>query len=73
MSWPVALPALDVRGYIYRIHAPAHALRADRFRAAFHCHDDGPRPRASDRFDAALIWRAGAERTDHADLTVHQH
>ncbi|MFE5094234.1 hypothetical protein ACFRCI_28765 [Streptomyces sp. NPDC056638] len=73
MSWLVALPALDGREYKYRIHAPAHALRADLFRAAFHCHDDGPRPRTSDRVDAALIRLAGAERTDHADLTVHQY
>ncbi|WP_335941089.1 hypothetical protein [Streptomyces sp. PTD5-9] len=62
MSWLVALPALDGREYVYWIHAPADALRADLFWSAFHCHDDGPHPRASDRFDAASIWRAGEER-----------
>ncbi|MFG3531916.1 hypothetical protein ACGF8B_35055 [Streptomyces sp. NPDC047917] len=73
MSWLVALPALDGREYVYRVHAPADALRADLFWAAFHCHDDGPHPRAFDRFDAALIWRAGAEGADPMDLTVHQY
>lgn len=70
MSWLVALPALDGRDYVYRVHAPTDALPADLFWAAFHCHDDGPHPRASDRFDAARIWRAG---TEPADLTVHQY
>lgn len=41
--------------------APRDAQPADLFRAAFHCHDDGPHPRTSDRFDAAPIWRT--ERT----------
>ncbi|WTC83179.1 hypothetical protein OG891_08760 [Streptomyces sp. NBC_01637] len=59
MSWMVALPAIDGREYVYRVHAPCDALPADLFRAAFHRHDDGPHPRAVDRFDAALIWRAG--------------
>lgn len=67
MSWLVALPALDGREYVYRIHAPAHALHADLFWAAFHCHDDGPHPRASDRFDSASIWRVGAEGRDTSD------
>lgn len=63
---------LDGREYVYRVHAPADALRADLFWAAFHCHDDGPHPRAFDRFDDALIWRAGTEGTGQMDLTVHQ-
>ncbi|MFF8916992.1 hypothetical protein ACF08M_27660 [Streptomyces sp. NPDC015032] len=72
MSRLIALPALDGREYVYRVHAPSDALRADFFRAAFHCHDDGPHPRAHDRFDAALIRRA-AGGTGHTDLTVHQY
>ncbi|MFF1923220.1 hypothetical protein ACFVW8_21945 [Streptomyces sp. NPDC058221] len=70
MSWLVALPGLDGRDYVYRVHAPRDALPADLFWAAFHCHDDGPHPRASDRFDSARIWRAG---TEPADLTLHQY
>ncbi|TXS49382.1 hypothetical protein [Streptomyces sp. OR43] len=70
MSWLVSLPALDGRDYVYRVHAPSDALRADLFWAAFHCHDDGPHPRACDRFDAALIWRTEAPP---ADLTLHQY
>ncbi|MEU5822895.1 hypothetical protein [Streptomyces sp. NPDC047803] len=62
MNWLVSLPALDGRDYVYRVHAPLDALPADLFWAAFHCHDDGPHPRASDRFDAALIWRTGPEQ-----------
>ncbi|MGW2473404.1 hypothetical protein [Streptomyces sp. NPDC001665] len=56
MSWLVSLSALDGREYVYRVHAPLDALPADLFWCAFHCHDDGPHPRASDRFDAARIW-----------------
>ncbi|MER5689046.1 hypothetical protein [Streptomyces sp. NPDC002205] len=59
MSWMVALPAIDGREYVYRVHAPGNALPADPFWAAFHCQDDGPHPRVFDRFDAALIRRAG--------------
>lgn len=55
----VALPAIDGREYVYQVHAPCDALPADLFWAAFHCHDDGPHPRAFDHFDAALIWQAG--------------
>ncbi|MFE6765567.1 MULTISPECIES: hypothetical protein [unclassified Streptomyces] len=62
MSWLVSLPALDGRDYVYRVHAPLDALPADLFWSAFHCHDDGPHPRASDCFDAALIWRTGPEQ-----------
>ncbi|MER5362396.1 hypothetical protein [Streptomyces sp. NPDC002785] len=69
----VALPTLDGRVYVYRIHAPTDAPLADLFWAALHRHDDGPHPRASDRFDAALIWWAGAEGTARMDLTVHQY
>ncbi|QDY75761.1 hypothetical protein [Streptomyces qinzhouensis] len=57
MFWLVTLPAADGREYVYRVYAPAEALRADVFWAAFHCHDEGPHPRASDRFDAAVIRR----------------
>ncbi|MGV9314803.1 hypothetical protein ACWDR0_21850 [Streptomyces sp. NPDC003691] len=57
MFWLVALPAADGREYVYRVYAPVDALRADVFWAAFHCHDEGPHPRASDRFDAAEIRR----------------
>ncbi|MFB6815904.1 hypothetical protein ACFCV8_15330 [Streptomyces sp. NPDC056347] len=73
MPWLVALPALDGREYVYRVHAPADALRADLFWSAFHCHDDGPHPRAFDRFDDALIWHANADGSDPIDLTVHQY
>ncbi|MFE9866277.1 hypothetical protein ACFYPZ_26645 [Streptomyces sp. NPDC005506] len=58
MSWMVALPAVDGREYVYRVHAPCDAVPADLFWAAFHCHDGGPHPRALDRFDAAPTWRA---------------
>ncbi|MCX4968043.1 hypothetical protein OHA98_25435 [Streptomyces sp. NBC_00654] len=57
MFWMVALPALDGLEYVYRVYAPDDALPADLFWAAFHCHDEGPHPRASDRFDSAVIWR----------------
>ncbi|WP_420711666.1 hypothetical protein [Streptomyces sp. NRRL B-24720] len=59
----VALTAIDGREYVYRVRAPRDALPADLFRAALHCHDDGPHPGASDHFDAAPIWRAG--RPEH--------
>ncbi|PZT73908.1 MULTISPECIES: hypothetical protein [unclassified Streptomyces] len=62
MSWLVSLPALDGRDYVYRVHAPHDALPADLFWSAFHCHDDGPHPRASDRFDAAHIWCTGGDQ-----------
>ncbi|MEN8655214.1 hypothetical protein ABCR94_32685 [Streptomyces sp. 21So2-11] len=57
MRWMVALPALDGRQYVYRVYAPYDALLADVFWAAFHCHDEGPHPRASDAFDSAEIWQ----------------
>ncbi|MGW2055969.1 hypothetical protein ACWCOZ_19000 [Streptomyces sp. NPDC001840] len=59
MYWMVALLALDGRQYVYRVYAPPEALRGDVFWAAFHCHDEGPHPRASDRFDSAVLWRLG--------------
>ncbi|WP_443044320.1 hypothetical protein [Streptomyces sp. NBC_00353] len=58
----VAPPAIDARKYVYRVHASCDALPADLFRAAFQRHDDGPHPRAVDRFDAAPIWQAGRVR-----------
>jgi hypothetical protein len=61
VSWSVALPAIDGREHVHRVHAPRDALPADLFWAAiwaaFHCHDDGPHPRTADRFDVAPIWR----------------
>ncbi|MFI5632058.1 hypothetical protein ACIA8E_22320 [Streptomyces sp. NPDC051664] len=69
MSWMVALPAIDGREYVYRVHPPCDALPADLFRAAFHGHDDGPHPRASDRFDGADL----AGRPVPIYLTVHQY
>ena len=69
MFWMVALLALDGRQYVYRVYAPRTALPADLFWAAFHCHDEGRGPRASDCFDAARIWWIG----DTEDLTVHQY
>lgn len=57
MFWMVALLALDGQQYVYRVYAPAGALPADLFWAAFHCHDEGPHPRASDWFDSAEIWQ----------------
>ncbi|WP_119293728.1 hypothetical protein [Streptomyces sp. YIM 130001] len=55
----VALPAVDGRSYVYRVYAPADALLADLFWEAWHCHDESPYPRASDRFDTAAIRRIG--------------
>jgi len=55
----VVLPAIDGRQYVYRVDAPENALLADLFWEAWHCHDEGPRPRAWDAFDAAVIRRMG--------------
>lgn len=55
--WLVALPAIDGRQYVYRVYAPENALPADLFWDAWHCHDEGPFPRACDLFDAAVISR----------------
>jgi len=55
--WLVALPATDGRQYVYRVYAPEDALPADLFWEAWHCHDEGPFPRAWDLFDAAVIRR----------------
>ncbi|MER5888473.1 hypothetical protein ABT160_32015 [Streptomyces sp. NPDC001941] len=69
MFWLVALLALDGRQYVYRVYAPVDALPGDLFWAAFHCHDEeGGRPRASDCFDSAEIWRAGARRADATEI-----
>ncbi len=54
--WMVALAAEDGNSYVYRVYAPRDALRGDLFWAAFHCHDEARRPRASDAFDSAGIW-----------------
>ncbi|MEO3977418.1 hypothetical protein [Streptomyces sp. CAU 1734] len=70
MSWMVTLLATDGRRYAYRVHAPAGALLGDVFWSAFHCHDEGPHPRASDSFDLAEIRHIPAGR-EH--LTIHQH
>jgi len=56
-SWLVALPAIDGKAYVYRVHAPQDALLADLFWQAWHCHDESALPRASDLFDAAVIRR----------------
>lgn len=56
--WLVALPAVDGRQYVYRVHAPMEALLADLFWDAWHTHDEGPHPRACDLFDAASIWHS---------------
>ncbi|GHB87509.1 hypothetical protein FHS35_000021 [Streptomyces umbrinus] len=55
--WLVVLPAIDGRQYAYRVYAPEDALLADLFWDAWHCHDEGPYPRAWDLFDAAVIRR----------------
>ncbi|MDQ1030992.1 hypothetical protein QF035_008574 [Streptomyces umbrinus] len=55
--WLVVLPAIDGRQYVYRVYAPDDALLADLFWDAWHCHDEGPYPRAWDLFDAAVIRR----------------
>ncbi|MFD9483109.1 hypothetical protein ACFWBX_03740 [Streptomyces sp. NPDC059991] len=55
MCWMVALLAEDGLQYVYRVYAPGDALRGDLFWAAFHCHDESSRPRASDLFDSARI------------------
>ncbi|MFE2041151.1 hypothetical protein ACFXAZ_09490 [Streptomyces sp. NPDC059477] len=55
----MALPAVDGRDYVYRVYAPVDALLADLFWEAWHCHDEGPYPRAWDLFDAAVIRRVG--------------
>lgn len=57
VSWLVALPSVDGMQYVYRVYAPEDALPADLFWAAWHCHDEGPHPRAWDVFDAAVIRR----------------
>ncbi|SDL39999.1 hypothetical protein [Streptomyces indicus] len=57
--WLVALPAVDGKQYVYRVYAPEDALLADLFWEAWHCHDEGPHPRALDVFDAAVIRRIG--------------
>ncbi|MFE6158215.1 hypothetical protein ACFQ7F_04760 [Streptomyces sp. NPDC056486] len=57
--WMVSLPASDGRQYVYRVYAPDDALPADLFWEAWHCHDEGPFPRACDLFDAAVIRRVG--------------
>ncbi len=54
--WMVALAAEDGSSWVYRVYAPRGALRGDLFWAAFHCHDEARRPRASDAFDSARIW-----------------
>ncbi|MEW2487551.1 hypothetical protein [Streptomyces sp. NPDC048411] len=54
-SRSVALPAIDGREYVHRVHALRDALPANPFRAAFHCHADGLHPRIADRLDAAPI------------------
>ncbi|PKV84502.1 hypothetical protein [Streptomyces sp. TLI_146] len=56
MRWMVALLAEDGLQYVYRVYAPGDALPGDLFWAAFHCHDESQRPRASDLFDSAQIW-----------------
>ncbi|WP_330292473.1 hypothetical protein [Streptomyces sp. NBC_00576] len=53
----MALQATDGRQYVYRVYAPEDALLADLFWEAWHCHDEGPFPRAWDLFDAAAIRR----------------
>ncbi|WP_372343248.1 hypothetical protein [Streptomyces sp. KL116D] len=55
----MALPAIDGRQYVYRVYAPDDALPADLFWDAWHCHDEGPHPRAYDLFDAARIELVG--------------
>ncbi|MEU9667523.1 hypothetical protein AB0J81_24415 [Streptomyces bobili] len=55
--WLVALAAVDGRQYVYRVYAPEDALPADLFWEAWHCHDEGPFPRAWDLIDAAEIQR----------------
>ncbi|MFJ7769766.1 hypothetical protein ACIQ1J_15500 [Streptomyces sp. NPDC097107] len=54
----MALPAVDGRQYVYRVHAPAEALLAGLFREAWHCHDGSAFPRAWDPSDAAVIRRS---------------
>ncbi|HLL32909.1 MAG TPA: hypothetical protein VK545_03235 [Streptomyces sp.] len=55
----VALPVVDGRQYVHRVYTPGDALPADLFWDAWHCHDEGPFPRAWDVFDAAVIRRVG--------------
>lgn len=57
--WPVALPAVDGKQYVYRVYAPENALLADVFWQAWHCHDESVFPHAWDLFDAAVIRRMG--------------
>ncbi|WP_370410672.1 hypothetical protein [Streptomyces fradiae] len=73
MFWMVALLAQDGRQYVYRVYAPRAALPADLFWAAFHCHDEGGGPRASDWFDSAQIWWFDGVDGEPAELTVHQY
>lgn len=55
----MALTAVDGRQYVYRMYAPANALLADLFWEAWHCHDEGPHPRAWDLFGATVKRRVG--------------
>ncbi|MDI3407509.1 hypothetical protein [Streptomyces cavernicola] len=57
--WLVALVAVDGKSYVYRVYAPPDALRGDLFWEAWHCHDEGPHPRAYDVFDTASIRHIG--------------
>lgn len=57
--WLVTLPAVDGRQYVYRVYAPEDAPLAALFWEAWHCHDEGPFPRAWDLFDAAVIRPEG--------------
>ncbi|MFI9246256.1 hypothetical protein ACIGXF_27670 [Streptomyces sp. NPDC053086] len=58
----MALPAVDGKQDVYRVHAPEDGLLADLFRQAWHCHDESARPRAWELFDTALIRRVGPGR-----------
>lgn len=55
----MTLPAVDGRQYVYRVYAPEDAPLAALFWEAWHCHDEGPFPRAWDLFDAAVIRQVG--------------
>jgi hypothetical protein len=68
--WLGAPPAVDGR-HAYRVYAPEDAPLADLSWEAWHCHDEGPFPRAWAVFDAAVTRRVGS--LCRHDLTARQY
>ncbi|GAA0637850.1 hypothetical protein GCM10009535_12910 [Streptomyces thermocarboxydovorans] len=66
----MALPAVDGRQYVYRVHAPVNALLADLFWEAWHCHDEGPHPA---RATSSTRRSYAGSADDPAPLLPHRH